>query len=459
MIKPRLHFDFGSIFQRTKHYVDHYNAQQSKLTDKLNASHRATAELIMRLYTKQLNQAAQLQELNMHSLPGFRTFNASLAACKGCTKRTIANHKERLKQSGFIVREEHRGSEGIELWINPEIFGKPMLSTIPIEGVTKISAVASLFYGDEKNFHPLVHEQQEQNNNNSKVDMLMTDKQKEKSGFPCGHRSGLSEAAAPLIPSDEPTGTKQEQDMNTGKNVPSVPKRQKSVAEKSNIADQQEPVTAGSRQTGSRPGGESTVDAAQTGSRQTGRCHAGAEHISLLNLVREFWQYTRRILYPSLLLSDPEEREILNHIWASVYKKFCIRGTLKEWNDYQDILYRRVEMVRRWLDRDPSHWIPKPRLYFHPHNTKNGFDKTWEWYVKQETLKREVRNQLLIQQTQHEWKLYDQGKGRHQHKTRLQLFRIQQKRLSQYRDEALMQVYHASLQQSLHLENISRHAI
>ena len=429
MSKPRLHFDFGSIFQRTKHYVDHYNARQSKLTDKLNASHRATAELIMRLYTKQLNQAAQLQELNMHRLPGFRTFNASLAACKGCTKRTIANHKERLKQSGFIVREEHRGSQGIELWINPEIFGEPMLFTVPVEGVTKISAVASLFYGDEKNFHPLVHEQQEQNNNNSKVDKLTADKQEEKSGVPCGQRSGLSEAEAPPIPSDEPARTEQEPDMNTGKDVPSAPKRQEPVTEKLGIADQQELVTA------------------------------GAEHISLLHLVREFWQYTHRVLYPDLLLSDPEEREILNHIWVSVYKKFRVQSTQKEWNEYQNTLYRRVEMVRRWLNRSPNHWIPKPHLYFHPHNTKNGFDKTWQWYVKQETLKREVRNQLLIQQTQHEWKLHDQGKGKHKYKTRLQLFRIQQKRLSQYRDESLMQVYHTSLQQSLHLENISRHAI
>ena len=420
MSKPRLHFDFGPIFQRTKHYIDEHNARQEKLTDKINASHRATVELIVRLYAKQLNQAAQLQDLDISSLPGFRTFNTSLAACKGCTKRTILNHKERLKQAGVIVREEHRGSGGIELWISPEIFGEAKLSTISVNGVRKISAVASLFCEEGKNFHPLVHEPQEQNNNNSRVNS--------EEEVPCGHRSGLPPAGAPA-PSGEPAGTIQELDMNTGKNVPSDPNRQEPIAEKPDKTGSQEPRTA------------------------------GAEHISLLNLVREFWQYTRNILYPGLLLSDPEEREILNHIWASVYKKFRIRGTQQEWNEYQQILYRRVAMVRRWLDRSPNHWIPKPHLYFHTHNTKNGFDKTWEWYVKQETLKLEVRNQLLIQRTQHEWEQHNQSKGRHQYKSRLQLFRIQQKRLSQYRDQALMQVYYRSLQHSLHLQNIHYYAL
>ena len=108
--------------------------------------------------------------LDPENLPGFNTYNESLAKCKGCTKRTIINHRERLINAGFITREEHSGQGGVEIWLNPEVLGLAKLSTTYGDNVVKIGDVASLFYEKAKNFHPLVHEQQEQLNNNSKVD-------------------------------------------------------------------------------------------------------------------------------------------------------------------------------------------------------------------------------------------------------------------------------------------------
>jgi hypothetical protein len=190
------------------------------------------------------------------------------------------------------------------------------------------------------------------------------------------------------------------------------------------------------------------VDAAQT----------GAERIFLLTLIREFWNYVRRMLYPNLILSEPEEREVLNLIWESVYGKLQANGTKQEWLQYQETLLKRVDMVARWLTRSSGRWIPKPHLYFHPHNERNGFSRTWQWYLKQETLKIEVRNQLLLQQVKAEWYQHDTGKGRFKQKTRLQLFRIQQQRLAQYRDESLMEAYQHCLHQSLHLQKLQNHA-
>ncbi|MBP2831245.1 hypothetical protein J8281_03510 [Aquimarina sp. U1-2] len=399
-----LYFDFSEVFWNTKSYIDRYNKRQTQLTNKLNANHRATAELITRLYIKQLNQASRFQELGREQLPGFRTFNVSLATCKGCTKRTIINHKERLKQAGFIVREEHRGSEGIEIWITPEVLGHKKLCATSVDGVTKIGVVTSLFYDKAKNFHPLVHEQQEQRNNNITVHKSI---------------SGVSQKTHQDDKANT-TGTIQEHDMNTGEIVPSVPQNQTKVSEK-----ETEKV--------------------------------GAEHISFLKKqVLDFWRYTYSSLYPGLMFCKPEEQEILNHIWASVFQKFRLKGTKKQWENHQDMLYKRVDMVRRWLERNPNHWIPKPYLYFHHNNKRNGFGKTWEWYLKQETLKNEIRNQIIIQQTQHEWKQREKGEGRHKHKTRLQLFRIHEKRISNYKDKALEQAYQRSLQQTLKPHYVTR---
>ena len=119
-----------------------------------------------------------------------------------------------------------------------------------------------------------------------------------------------------------------------------------------------------------------------------------AGHLFLLSLVRKFWEYAKDMLYPDIILSDPEEREVLNLIWESVYGKFRLKASEKEWLKFHESAITRVDMVAKWLTRRSIHWIPKPHLYFHPHSDRNGFKKTWEWYLRQETLKLEIRNKL-----------------------------------------------------------------
>ncbi len=410
----KIHFGFGEVFLNTKSFIDRYNIRQTQLTQKLNANQRATAELVVRLYLKQLNKASQLDNLDPDNLPGFNTYNESLAKCKGCTKRTIINHKERLKQSGFITREEHRGKGGVEIWLNPVVLGLAKLSINYGDNVVKIGDVASLFYEKAKNFHPLVHEQQEQLNNNSKVDKSGTQiSGRHGYGVPYGHESGKA------------TGTGHEQDKNTEENANPSSKQQLKAPERHCKAEKQEQV-------------------------------AGAGRIFLLSLIRQFWDYARKVLYADLIISEPEEREILNLIWESVYGKLQWNATEKEWLKYQDTAFNRINMVARWMSRSPDHWIPKPHIYFHPNNERNGFKKTWQWYLKQETLKIEIRNQLLLQQVKAEWQQHEQNKGRFREKTRLQLFRIQQKRLAGYRDESLNQAYQQCLQRCLQLKNLKR---
>ncbi len=374
--KPkRQNYDFGKLFKATKSFIDTYNQNKQDIKERLNANHRATAELITRLYAKQLNKAIQLGDAFENGIPGFRTYNPSLASCKGCTVRTIMNHKERLKAAGFIIKEVHHGKSGIELWINTEVFSERV-----------------------KNLHPLVHVQQEQINNNRDVDMLTNG---EEGVRPEAHRQNNNYV----------TGTLQEQDMNT---------------EESRISD-------------------SKSQTRRKKNSSTGELESAFLH----NLVKDFWKYGKAVLYPDILLSKPEENDILNQIWALVYRKFKIKGSKKDWKIYQEILYKRVDMVSRWLERNPNRWIPPAHLYFHPENKKNGFNKTYEWFIKQETLKRNIRNQILIQKTEAEWFAHHKGEGKHKHKSRLQLFSLQRKRIANYGDEALIKAYEQSLHQTL----------
>lgn len=332
-------FDFSDVFIRTKKFIDEYNNNHPKLTEKLNANHRATAELIIRLYLKQLNSLLEKFDLESKDFPGFKTFNSSLSTCKGCTSRTIMNHKERLKKAGFITKEEHRGAQGIEIWINPTILSLAPKFVENIENqILKIQPEGTSNSEEGKNFHPLVHEPHEQRNNNSAVDRLKGVLLHKRD-----HGSGLDKS--------ETARTRHERYKNTEENADSVPNEKNDSS--------------------------------------------GADHI-FLQLVMNFWEFARKILYPDLILSDPEERDIMNRIWSSVYDRF--RGPLsqQEWFNYHEQALERIVMVRKWLDRSPNHWIPRPDIYFSPHNESNGFQKTLQWLVKREVLKLEVRQQLEL---------------------------------------------------------------
>ncbi|MEM9388859.1 MAG: hypothetical protein AAGA02_00210 [Bacteroidota bacterium] len=381
------HFDFSDVFSRTKKFIDEYNNEHLKLTEKLNANQRATAELIIRLYLKQLNSLSEKFDFESPNFPGFKTFNSSLATCKGCTSRTIMNHKERLKKAGFITKEEHRGAQGIEIWVNSVILISASKSAENLENqFLKIQPENTSNSVEEKNFRPLVHEPHEQRNNNSTVDRLKCVLPPKRD-----NQSGLDKS--------ETTRTRHEPDKNTEENADSASN------EKNNSSE--------------------------------------ADHI-FLQLVMNFWAFARKILYPDLILSDPEERDIMNRIWSSVYNRFR-DFSQKEWLNYHEQALERVIMVRKWLDRSPNHWIPRPDIYFSPHNQSNGFQKTLQWLLRREVLKLEVRQQLELQKIRHEQRLHSEGKGRYQHLNRLQLFRLHEQRLRRYNDPQMLEAYYVSL--------------
>jgi len=429
----RGYFDFSTIFKATKSYIDAYNTSHSELTKRINSNHRATAELIVRLYAKQLNLAIALGDDLSETLPGFKTFNPSLATCKGCTKRTIMNHKERLKAAGFITKEIHRGKAGIELWINPLIFAPKKLSTNPSDNSFPKSENTDDLEGKTKKLLPLLQEHQEQKNDNSNMDKLITTE----------NYNRLKAFEVEL----NDTRTRQEQGMNTRKST--WTQSDKQTGGEKNRVNQAKNLSTTIVETDN-----STRKSTAPDSNNHNKCinntkNDELESAFLLECVKNFWQYAKNVLYKDSIFGPYEESEILNHIWVSVYKKFKIKGNQNDWTNYQELLYKRIDMVARYLERNPNRWVAPPHLYFDPNNTRNGFDKTYKWFLKQELLQKTIRNQILIQTTEKEWQDHDKGKGRHKHKTRLQLFRIQQQRLASYSDEQLMRSYEKSVQGQL----------
>ncbi|ELR71775.1 hypothetical protein C900_02360 [Fulvivirga imtechensis AK7] len=423
-----LSFDFGVVFKALKEYVDSYNKQHPDLKEKINASHRGTAELIVRLYMKQLNDLTSVAPYSLSEMPAFRTYVSSLASCKDCTTRTIYNHKERLMKANLITAENHHGGEGLDLWINPEIMwkGAYMITYLP-EGGLQRTPVYPLITKDRKIIQPLAHVLQEQDNINSNVDNkgVLTDM--------CGLPKGEAETGA--------------YDKSTRKNAHDLDEKQakEAVATALNACFLKKNEAAPAREPEKMP---QPCLPERKQEQQAG----GAARIFLLALVQEFWAYAKAVLYPDTDYKPYEESSILNMIYVSVYGRFNSQKTQEEWQVYQETLLERVNIVRKWLDRSPDRWIPSADFYFSPDNHKNGFDKNRIWYERQETLKLQVRNELALQKMKKELDLHNQGKGVYGQMSRYQLFVAHKRRLDKINDAGIRVAYEIAFRKSLNLK-------
>ncbi len=413
----RLHFEYGTVLRNMKAYLDGHNKRQENLTDRISSNCRGTTELMVRLYLKQLNRISRLDPFDLEDMPGFRTYNTSLAAERGCTARTIINHRERLMKANVIIKAKRLGADGLELWINPEIMFKGVMKAeISEGGCLKLEPLVAPDKGNMKNFPTLVPETQEQINNNSSVD-----------------KSGVLADIGGWPDGNARTGTF---DRNTQKNTdiegPISTDTEEYRPEIRIVIDPQEQKKSKETQKNADSGPGADLEEQE---------HTGPEGISIRHLMEDFVSYALKVLYPNIILCGFEMDGIKNRVWESVYKSNRVRNTDKEWRDYQGMLFERVDMVRRWLDRNPVHWIPEPNLYFYVQNKKNGFDKTWLWYLRNETLKLRIKNEQRVKIMKKDLSDHSKGKGRFKHRTRLQLFQLHKKHLNGIGDDRLKQVY------------------
>ncbi|MBL6445737.1 hypothetical protein JMN32_05415 [Fulvivirga sp. 29W222] len=415
-----LTFNFSKTFEALKTFIDGYNKEHPGLKEKINASHRATAELIIRLYLKQLNKLTAITEYSLVNMPSFRTYMSSLAACKGCTVRTLYNHKERLIKAGFIKEIKRHAGDGIEVWVNPEVMWKGAYKVQKLEeGGTSLTPVYNHIEANRKKIQGLVHELQEHNNINSNV-------YSEK-----GVRHEPDKCVLPH--GEDETGAF---DKSTRKNAADLNEREAKEA----LATVLNAHILKKDETNPSPEPEKMPQPHPKQEKQEQQA-GGAARIFHIKLVRNFWQYAKNALYPDKTFKDYEEKSILNSIWTSVYRGFKADYTERQWENYHESCLTRIRMVCDYLKRSPDRWIAPADLYFCPYNVKNGFKKTWKWYLKQETLKLQVRNEIELQKMKRQLEDHQRGKGRHKHLSRYELFNKHRKHLERLNDDMITRAY------------------
>ncbi len=320
MKREKIHIEYEATLAALTEFSIEYNKRCTERKDRINAGMKGVAERMITLYLGQINGTYLDPEKDL--IPGFHTFNPSLAKDRGCAVRTIINIRRRLVQSGLIKIELLNGNDGIYIWFADELFKHNPLYTFMVkrdmQNLHALTSSETHFSGSTmKKLHPLVSH--ELINKNRNVDKWKT----------------------------------QEFDLLDDERIMNTEKT--GWEEIDNLTEESHPSS------------------------------------SLLWMVESFWLRARTKLYPYEEFDKERTRHILNFIWESVYGKFQYNQSEQQWREYHKIALRRIGMVHRWLHRKPNHWVPIAEIYFDPLNRKNGFNKTWDWYLRSAKKKKKRR--------------------------------------------------------------------
>lgn len=363
--------------------VETYN-EGRPLGERLRSSHIKLAEFLLNLYFYRLKSAqgpGRRILIPGQPLPTLRTSNGALAKEMGVSSRTIINLRDRLAQAGIIADAVWHGTNSsYELFLNPMIMHLQTRQDYSNQNHRFFSTLLQTFRHIETGNL-----------------LLDTNKPVNKSG------------------ADFATGTENQSVAPTPavENAPEPWKKAKKPVEKPATDAAQDTQKAAAtntpdtRKTGYKTAENPTNDAStadQTGNPGSAApaaslpqsIEAATAHLSAANrneverIARSVWAYAHKELYSDKWLSNSVtyEAEVALAEYVAWWVKPAAYAKAKL------ILYRRIDMVRDWLDRDParkevqlgeleeqpaSRWIPLPNRYFDMRNN-NGFLRTQEWY-------------------------------------------------------------------------------
>ena len=106
-----------------------------------------------------------------------------------------------------------------------------------------------------------------------------------------------------------------------------------------------------------------------------------------MELVVEFWDHAKALIYTGKKWTLEQERMAKNAIWTGVFNNFYSRGDF-DWYLNQLTLLHRLQLVRNHLQLHPERFVPLPYSQYKPGAgyfdaaNKNGFAGTAAWLKK-----------------------------------------------------------------------------
>jgi len=418
MINP-LHY--STTLRALHRYTEAYNQSH---TPKLKASMIHTAQELLKIYGLCLLKESRLSPITPETLKPLRTNNVQMAKRTQNSTRTIQRHIVRLQEAGIITKKVFHGSRAsYELYFNPEVLLISYSKPVDIRKKQKKEAIQSIF--QESDNQPFKKQpatkcpRTEGGNKRYITNNIVMDVDKchigdilKSSGIESGNEKKRSSAGQNALKKrgNSPSGNTSR--GNTGKK--SAEKNIEGAGRKvqKGRASQKKPLAQGPET---------------------------ARRTSLDFYVKMLWNLVLKVLYKDVFLTQRQ-----HHIGKKLlYRWFEPVETEKHAALYKHYL-QRIELVRRYLEKDPENrFVQLPNRYFNPKNP-NGFAGTKAWLKAHNIRKRKTRAKLI---TYAQIKRYRQNQNKNvkYQKPTLELYLECEKRVEQLQNPQLLIQFHEAV--------------
>lgn len=390
--------DYSTSYKALSKYVLRYNQEKPK-GEQIKLGILFTAKELIRIYGASLLKANAIRPIDVNDLPSLQTNNVQLSHFANCTTRTIQRHIKRLQEAKIIIQKVNHGTNsGYELWLNPEVIRLSRQITkkyaenqlkLAFDNFEKDSEQArSLSFNTTKSPHTYTC-----NNNNIiiAVDKL-TSSDKNDSAPIANNLTGYETGY---------TGGKESE-------------------EKKQIETGGKELRAGRSDSG-----ESVSEAARLASLQF--------------YVEQLWHLAKNLLYGHIFLAESQVE-----IAKSLIRKFYAPVPDGQLSKIHRIYCDRIDLVARYIKKDPLHrFVQLPYLYFDTNNP-NGFTGTKKWYESHNRRKKEVYLELLFNRQVKKF-LNNIKKESDCQKPPLQVFRECENTLGKLKDPQLLKRFYATV--------------
>lgn len=405
---------YPTAFKALDRFIDQFNEQAGKCTQRLRTGAMATAKELVRIYGVSLLKANGVQEITRENLPTLQTNNHQLAKLVKCSVRTIQRHITRLQSAGIITRKIFHGSNAnYELLIKPEILlVKEKLSVEKIEQALQNSLEVARqndlqalnLNGMASNCrHTYTCNTGKQNNN-----VIIPVDKSERRSLPLTVLSLTGDAAGNTAGNAGEIVTKKNEDQIFEKKF-------------------------------DKEAGEIVSRAAPSGH---GNARPDAVRDNSLTMYSDLlWMMARNLLYRHTALTERQVQTARRLIYK-LYEPVSTEHLGKAHSQY----VQRIALVDKYVRKDPAkRFVQLPYLYFDTTN-KNGFVGTKKWFYDDQKRKQEVQRELTVSRAIQSY-LNNDKKEPAKRTPPLLLFRKCENTIGKFNDPALLRRFHAAVLQ------------
>lgn len=390
---------YPTAYKALDGFIDRYNANAEKSTDRLRTGAVMTAKELIRIYGVSLLKANGCQTVDKHNLPTLQTNNRQLAKLVKCSARTIQRHLIKLQIAGIVTHKVFHGSNSnFEVLINPNI--------LLIRDKQPVEIHKNQFR--ERVMQP--------SQNTVKTDFLKNETTNclhTYSGTTSNKKNNIIITVNNSLPN---TGNIS---GDTGEIAKGFLEKEKKVEEKK-LND----------------AGEIASRADKLDNRNVSPDPARDNSLTLY--VNLFWLMARNLLYKETYLTDYQ----ITTAKILIRKLYEPASTANLPNVHQQYI-ERIALVDKFIKKDPvNRYVPLPYKYFDTSN-HTGFIGTKKWHQADQLRKKEVEQELVLKRLIRKY----QRNQKTRLKSTLQLFRECENTIGKFNNPALTQRFHAAVLQ------------